>query len=132
MSNKKVKRKFRFNSARVIVSAILFVVSGLLIFSIVKEVMVTVELTGDLQSLNDQLKQIEDETRNLQERKEKLEDPNYIKSYARGEYSITKEGEQVFRLPSSNEKTKENEEVEQEESTPVEEKTEETEEKADE
>lgn len=104
MSNKKVKKKFKFNSGRVIVSTILFVVSGLLIFSIVKEVMVTMELTGDLQSLNDQLKQIEDETRNLQERKEKLEDPNYIKSYARGEYSITKEGEQVFRLPSSNDK----------------------------
>lgn len=112
MSNKKVKRRLKFNSARFVVSAILFVISGLLIFSVVKEVMVTMELTSDLQSLNEQLKQIEDETRNLQERKEKLEDPNYIKSYARGEYSITKEGEQVFRLPSSNNKPETAEEPE--------------------
>ncbi len=118
MSEKKVKKRVKFSSARVIMSALLFIVSGFLIFSIAKEVMVTVELTGDLQDLNVQLKEIEDETRNLQERKEKLEDPNYIKSYARGEYSITKEGEQVFRLPSSNEKTN-SEEVEEE--VPVEE-----------
>ena len=123
MSNKKEKKKPKFNSARVIVSTILFVVSGLLIFSVVKEVMVTMELTGDLQTLNQQLKEIEDETRNLQERKEKLEDPNYIKSYARGEYSITKEGEQVFRLPSSNSKPEDD--VEEEALEPEVEETEE-------
>lgn len=106
MEKRTVKRK-RFSgvkTARFTMTAILMIVSGFLIFSIGKEVLVTVNLTQDLQVLENQLKSIEDETRDLQERKEKLEDPNYIKSYARGEYSITKEGEQVFRLPSSNNK----------------------------
>ncbi len=104
MSSKKVKRKLRFNSSRVIVSLILFAISGYLIFSVAQEVAMTINLSSNLQSLNAKLEDIENETRNLQERKEKLEDPNYIKSYARGEYSITKEGEQVFRLPSANSK----------------------------
>ena len=34
----------------------------------------------------------------------KLEDPEYVKSYARGEYMLSKEGEQIFYLPSSADK----------------------------
>lgn len=104
MANKKVKRKLKFNSSRLIISLVLFAISGYLVFSVVQEVAMTINLSSNLQSLNAKLEDIENETRNLQERKEKLEDPNYIKSYARGEYSITKEGEQVFRLPSANSK----------------------------
>lgn len=101
---KQSKPRKKRSSSRIVVSSIFFVISGLLLFSIAKEVLTTIGLTNDLQELNKQLKDIENETRDLNERKEKLEDPNYIKSYARGEYSITKEGEQVFRLPSSQEK----------------------------
>ncbi len=100
MSKNKVKRKLRFNPLRSFLTVIVFIITGYLIFSIAKEVLLTVSLTNELQALNEQLKIISDETRDLEERKEKLEDPNYIKSFARGEYSITKEGEQVFRLPS--------------------------------
>ncbi len=109
MAKQQVRRKKNTSvkTARFIITAILLTVSSFLIFSIAQEVIVTVNLTNDLQVLNNQLKAIEDETRDLEERKEKLEDPNYIKSYARGEYSITKEGEQVFRLPSSNDKAPE-------------------------
>ena len=32
--------------------------------------------------------------------KAKLEDPEYVKSYARGTYMLSKEGEQIFYLPS--------------------------------
>ena len=69
MSNKKVKRKLRFNSSRVIVSLVLFAISGYLVFSVAQEVMMTISLSSNLQSLNAKLEDLENETRNLQERK---------------------------------------------------------------
>lgn len=104
---KKVKRKLRFSPIRILMTIGVFAISGFLLFSVGQEVLTTVKLTQNLQSLNEQLKIIENETRDLEERKEKLQDPDYIKSYARGEYSITKDGEQVFRLPSIIEKDNE-------------------------
>lgn len=103
-NKKKVKRKLRFSPIRFILTLLVFSISGYLLYSVSKEVLTTVKLTQELQVFNEQLKIIENETRDLEERKEKLEDPDYIKSFARGEYSITKEGEQVFRLPSIIEK----------------------------
>ena len=109
MKNKKqVKRKLKFNPTRLILSVVVFSISGFLLFSVVREVLTTFELTKDLKVYEEQLKIIESETRDLKERKEKLEDPDYIKSFARGEYSISKEGEQVFRLPSIIEKEDKN------------------------
>ncbi|NLC54884.1 MAG: hypothetical protein GX769_03275 [Erysipelothrix sp.] len=102
--NIKKTRRLRFSPTRVILSAIVFTISGYLLFSVSKEVLTTIELTKDLQVYTKQLETIENETRDLKERIEKLNDPDYIKSFARGEYSITKEGEQVFRLPSIIEK----------------------------
>lgn len=107
---KKVKRKLRFSPARLVLSVVVFSISGYLLFSVAKEVTTTIKLTQELQVFNEQLQIIEDETRDLEERKEKLQDPDYIKSFARGEYSITKEGEQVFRLPSIIEKDNEKKE----------------------
>ena len=101
---KQVKRKKPTNKLRLSLTIILFVASGFLLYSIVSEALITFELTNDLKEAKTRLQIIEDETRDLEERKEKLEDPNYIKSYARGEYSITKEGEQIFRLPSKKDK----------------------------
>ena len=102
--NKKARRKLRFSPTRLVLSLVVFSISGYLLFSVGKEVLTTVKLTQELQVFNEQLENIENETRDLEERKEKLQDPDYIKSFARGEYSITKEGEQVFRLPSIIEK----------------------------
>lgn len=104
--NKK-KRKLRFSPTRLVLSVVVFTISGFLLFSVGEEVLTTVQLTKELKVFDEQLKIIENETRDLEERKEKLQDPDYIKSFARGEYSITKEGEQVFRLPSIIEKDNE-------------------------
>ncbi|MBR0213930.1 MAG: septum formation initiator family protein, partial [Solobacterium sp.] len=34
----------------------------------------------------------------------KLEDPDYIQSYARGNYMLSKDGEQIFYLPEKENK----------------------------
>lgn len=108
---KKAKAKQPKNKLRLVLTMVLFIASGFLVYSIASEVLITFELTNDLKESKLRLQTIEDETRDLEERKEKLEDPNYIKSYARGEYSITKEGEQIFRLPSRKDKPTSEEEA---------------------
>lgn len=111
------RKKSNFSFTKVLVMTILVAVSGYLLFSVAKEVMTTVQLTKELKEVNIELEKIKTESENLKERKEKLKDPEYIKSYARGEYSLTKEGEQIFHLPSSKDKVdkEENKEDVQEE-----------------
>lgn len=47
-----------------------------------------------------QLQELKDENASLVSTKEKLEDPDYIQTYARGEYMFSKGDEKVFYLPS--------------------------------
>ena len=47
-----------------------------------------------------QLEALRDENASLISTKEKLEDPEYIQTYARGEYMFSKGDEKVFYLPS--------------------------------
>ena len=52
-----------------------------------------------------ELKILEEENASLVAQKTKLEDPNYIETYARGEYMFSKDDEKVFYLPSASEET---------------------------
>ena len=45
-----------------------------------------------------------DENRYLTNEKEKLQDPDYVETYARGKYQLSKDGEQIFYLPENTEK----------------------------
>ena len=47
-----------------------------------------------------ELEALKDENASLISTKEKLEDPDYIQTYARGEYMFSKGDEKVFYLPS--------------------------------
>ena len=46
---------------------------------------------------------LEQENTSLNEQKTKLLDPEYVKSYARANYMLTKEGEQIYYLPKDDE-----------------------------
>jgi len=50
-----------------------------------------------------ELEALRDENASLTSTKEKLEDSEYIQTYARGEYMFSKGDEKVFYLPSDNE-----------------------------
>ena len=50
--------------------------------------------------MEQQLEALRDENASLISTKEKLEDPEYIQTYARGEYMFSKGDEKVFYLPS--------------------------------
>ena len=45
---------------------------------------------------------LKQETELLVNERDKLQDPNYVENYARGQYLITKEGEAIYHLPAVN------------------------------
>ena len=77
-----------------------FIALALVLFKpVIDEVIKTIELSQSLIEVQAQLEILEAENASLQEQKTKLEDPEYVKSYARATYMLTKEGEQIYYLP---------------------------------
>ena len=53
----------------------------------------------ELKEANTRYQEVKDENSYYTSEKEKLQDPDYIQSYARGNYMLSKDGEQIFYLP---------------------------------
>ena len=92
---KKVKN--RFNS--IVVSLALLGGTIFLLIPVIEEVGNTFRLSETLKEVQAQLVVLEQENTSLNEQKTKLLDPEYVKSYARANYMLTKEGEQIYYLP---------------------------------
>ena len=56
-------------------------------------------LKEELKEANTRYQEVKDENSYYTSEKEKLQDPDYIQSYARGNYMLSKDGEQIFYLP---------------------------------
>lgn len=98
---KKVKKK---NSAMSkIVSIVLIVVAIVILSGVLKNVVSMFSLQQQAQVVAQELQALKDENANLVSTKEKLEDPEYIQTYARGEYMFSKGDEKVFYLPTTDE-----------------------------
>ncbi len=87
-----------------IVSALLSVamICGIVffIYEITQEVSQTMVLVSDLSEAEEELESLKEEEEALTNEIELLSDSDYVKTWARGEYLITKEGEEIYRLPS--------------------------------
>lgn len=93
MSPRKLKKQTRIVS-------FLFIAASLLLFKpVLEEIVDTIQLSQSIQEVKQQLSALELENSALQEQRSKLEDPEYVKSYARATYMLTKEGEQIYYLP---------------------------------
>ena len=60
-------------------------------------------LSQSLKDVEAELTILEEQNQILGEQKAKLEDPEYVKSYARSTYMLTKDGEQIYYLPEEGE-----------------------------
>ena len=102
---KKVVKKKRTPKRMIIrlFSLVAFVISGYLLYGVAKEVMTTVELKNQLEVVENELAVIKEENAQLTSQRDKLENPDYVQSYARGNYMLSKEGEQIFYLPGAEE-----------------------------
>ena len=69
-----------------------------------KEVYTTYTLKKQLAEVEKQLQKVQDENSYLTSEKEKLQDPDYVASYARGNYLLSKNDEQIFYLPENADK----------------------------
>lgn len=96
-----VKRKKK-RKLTPVVKLICFAIIGLsfyLIYLSFNEFVTMIELKSDLTDVQEQLQQVQDENTYLTSQRDKLQDPDYVQSYARGNYMLTKEGENIYYLP---------------------------------
>lgn len=102
MPTKKKQVKTKKNRG-IIWTIVLMLASCGFIYQIGKDVITTIQLKQEIASRDEQIQSIKDQIAQLEEEKENLGNPEYVKRFARGKYMVSKEGEQLFKLPSSNE-----------------------------
>ena len=102
VKKKKVKKKMT-PFLRLICYA-LIIVSGVLLFEVAKEIYTTIELKKQMEEAQVKFEEVKQEAAYLTSEKEKLTDPNYVQSYARGTYMLSKDGEQIFYLPEKDDR----------------------------
>lgn len=71
------------------------------VLNVAKMLIQMVDLKNQKALVEEELAILKDENETLNTTKSKLEDPNYVQTYARGEYMFSKSDEKVFYLPSS-------------------------------
>lgn len=83
-----------------VLSVLMISAIGYFVWQISKEVETTFTLLTDINEAKKELEDLKAEQQNLTQQKEQLLDDNYVKTWARGEFLITKEGEEIYRLPA--------------------------------
>ena len=78
-------------------NVVLIAFSCIFIYNVFNEVMTTRELQQNLA----EAQVVASERADLEEEKEKLQNPDYVKRYARGKLLVSQDGEQVFSLEPS-------------------------------
>lgn len=84
-----------------LVGVILLCCAIIMALNVGKQVLEMVDLKKQKEIVEKELEQLKEENNSLHSTKTKLEDPNYVQTYARGEYMFSKSDEKVFYLPSS-------------------------------
>lgn len=99
--NKKNTKKYRVRSdVFKVVGIILICVSIWLLAGVIQDIYSMIELRQRSEVAAEELEKLKAENAELISQKDKLEDDNYVQSYARNNYMFSKDGEQIFFLPS--------------------------------
>ena len=101
-AKKKKKKNRKLTPVTKLICVIMICISVYLLYLVGKEVKTTMELRRQLAEVEEKLEIVQQENERLNLEKEKLKDPDYVQSYARGNYMLSKDGEQIFYLPESN------------------------------
>ncbi|MEE0831578.1 MAG: septum formation initiator family protein [Longicatena sp.] len=100
MTKSELKKKKR---NRLIVSFVLVCFGLFFAWTSIEEIMLTHSLKDEIVNYEAELKALGEETQTLNKQIENLNNPDYVKRFAKGKYLVSKEGEQIFKLPSSGE-----------------------------
>ena len=103
-----------------IVGLVLACLSVSLLYKVYAEVTLTIELKQSIAEARAELELFNEENSTLTSYQERLNDPNFVQSIARGNHMLSKEGEKIFYLPQVNpqETNIPNDQVENTEPTP--------------
>ena len=97
-NNQKSKKRSMRRVVSSLKSAVLVFFSCLFVWNVVNELHTTQQLQQDLSEARELASEILSETEMLEDQKEKLQNPEYVKRYARGKLLVSQDGEQVFSL----------------------------------
>lgn len=98
------KRKKKKHPFRTIVSFLFIFASAFLVYSAGEDFVTTMKLKKEIAESQANIEELQQQQTELEEEKKKMEDPDYVTVYARGELLMSKPGEQVFKLPAKNTK----------------------------
>ena len=90
----KTKKRFRYKSLSIFL--ILMTLSAFLLVPIIDEIMTTISLKESLEDVNTKLDALISENEKLTVQRDKLLDTDYVISYARGVYMLSKDTEKVY------------------------------------
>lgn len=97
------KRKKKTSVGVKLISIILIGFSIAMLSGVLKDIYDVFSLQKQAALVEKQLQELKEENASLVSTKEKLEDPEYVQTYARGEYMFSRGDEKIFYLPSSEE-----------------------------
>ncbi|MBR0417951.1 MAG: septum formation initiator family protein [Erysipelotrichaceae bacterium] len=97
----KTKKKKKNSIVSKLVSIALIVAAIAILTGVLQKIVDMFSLQQQAKLVEAELEALKDENASLISTKEKLEDPDYVQTYARGEYMFSKGDEKVFYLPGN-------------------------------
>ncbi len=93
-----MKGNVRKKIINLFVSFLFVLLSVYFLFIGFKDLALNFKLNDDVKKSQEEIAQLEAKNEQLENQRAKLQDPEYVKNYARGAYMLSKDGEQVFHL----------------------------------
>jgi cell division protein DivIC len=97
----RTKKKKKNSIVSKLVSIALIVAAIAILTGVLQKIVDMFSLQQQAKLVEAELEALKDENASLISTKEKLEDPDYVQTYARGEYMFSKGDEKVFYLPGN-------------------------------
>ena len=98
-----MKRRLKHRTSSIFLSLVLLALTFVFMMPVIEELQNTFQLSQSLKEVQAELTILEQENTLLEEQKTKLLVPESVKSYARANYMLTKDGEQIYYLPQEDE-----------------------------
>lgn len=98
---KKIKKNPAKRITTILITVLMLGAIGYFVWEISKEVETTFSLISNINDAKKELAELQEEEAYLTQQKERLMDEDYLRVWARGEFLILEEGEELYKLPGA-------------------------------
>jgi len=98
---KKIKKNPAKRITSILITVLMLGAIGYFVWEISKEVETTFSLISNINDAKKELAELQEEEAHLTQQKERLMDEDYLRVWARGEFLILEEGEELYKLPGA-------------------------------